>query len=124
MIKLFRNIRRNLLNEGKTSKYAKYFRYAFGEIVLLVIGILIALQINNYNNSQLDKSLRQQYLQGLKSELVMDLGNWNGKKKENKQSIEIMRQVIDEVMDENPRAISSKSSINLIIAMISQPLPS
>lgn len=92
--------------------------------MLLVIGILIALQINNYNNSQLDKSLRQQYLQGLKSELVMDLGNWNGKKKENKQSIEIMRQVIDEVMDENPRAISSKSSINLIIAMISQPLPS
>ena len=38
MIKLFRNIRQNLLNEGKTMKY---FKYAIGEIVLVVIGILI-----------------------------------------------------------------------------------
>ena len=46
MIKFFRNIRRSLLSEGKTSKYLKY---AVGEIVLVVIGILIALQINNWN---------------------------------------------------------------------------
>lgn len=46
MIKFFRKIRQNLLNEGKTSKY---FKYAIGEIVLVVIGILIALQINNWN---------------------------------------------------------------------------
>lgn len=46
MIKIFRNIRRNLLTEGKTMKY---FKYAFGEIILVVIGILIALQINNWN---------------------------------------------------------------------------
>jgi hypothetical protein len=39
MIKLFRNIRKNLFNEGKTTKY---FKYAIGEIILVVIGILIA----------------------------------------------------------------------------------
>jgi hypothetical protein len=39
MIKLFRNIRKKLLQEGKT---ANYFKYAIGEIVLVVIGILIA----------------------------------------------------------------------------------
>jgi hypothetical protein len=39
MIKLFRNIRQNLLSQGKTSKY---FKYAIGEIILVVIGILIA----------------------------------------------------------------------------------
>ncbi len=39
MIKFFRKIRQNLLNEGKTTKY---FKYAIGEIVLVVIGILIA----------------------------------------------------------------------------------
>jgi hypothetical protein len=44
MIQFFRNIHKNRLNEGKTSKY---FKYAIGEIVLVVIGILIALQINN-----------------------------------------------------------------------------
>jgi hypothetical protein len=52
MIKFFRKIRQNLLNEGKT---AKYFKYAIGEIVLVVIGILIALQINNWNENQKSK---------------------------------------------------------------------
>ena len=46
MIKLFRNIRKNLLAERKTTKY---FKYAIGEIILVVIGILIALSINNWN---------------------------------------------------------------------------
>lgn len=49
MIKFFRNIRQNLLAEGKTSKYLKY---ALGEIVLVVIGILIALSINTWNYIQ------------------------------------------------------------------------
>jgi len=49
MIKFFRNIRKSLLNEGKTSKYLKY---ALGEIVLVVLGILIALQINNWNQDR------------------------------------------------------------------------
>ena len=46
MIKFFRKIRQNLLMENKTSKY---FKYAIGEILLVVIGILIALSINNWN---------------------------------------------------------------------------
>ncbi|TXG38717.1 DUF6090 family protein [Seonamhaeicola maritimus] len=49
MIKFFRNIRKKLLKEGKT---VKYFKYAIGEIILVVIGILIALQINNWNENQ------------------------------------------------------------------------
>ncbi len=48
MIKLFRKIRQNLLTENK---FSKYLLYAIGEIVLVVIGILIALQINNWNES-------------------------------------------------------------------------
>ncbi|HMC01372.1 MAG TPA: DUF6090 family protein [Flavobacteriaceae bacterium] len=48
MIKFFRKIRQNLLSEGKTGKYLKY---AIGEIILVVIGILIALQLNNLNDS-------------------------------------------------------------------------
>jgi hypothetical protein len=46
MIKFFRKIRQNLLSEGKTRKYLKY---AIGEIVLVMIGILLALQVNNWN---------------------------------------------------------------------------
>ncbi|PNQ75292.1 hypothetical protein C1T31_03935 [Hanstruepera neustonica] len=46
MIKFFKNFIKTLLNEGKVSKY---FKYAFGEILLVVIGILTDLQINNWN---------------------------------------------------------------------------
>jgi hypothetical protein len=46
MLKFFRRIRRKLLDEGSLRKYLVY---AIGEITLVVIGILIALQINNWN---------------------------------------------------------------------------
>ena len=49
MIKFFRKIRQDLLSKGKTGKYLKY---AIGEIILVVIGILIALQINNWNEDR------------------------------------------------------------------------
>lgn len=49
MIKLFRKIRQNLLSEGKTKKY---FKYAIGEIFLVVIGILLALSINDWNTQR------------------------------------------------------------------------
>jgi len=57
MIKFFRRIRRQLLSENK---FGKYLTYAIGEIILVVIGILIALQVNNLNevrksNLELDK---------------------------------------------------------------------
>jgi hypothetical protein len=66
MIKLFRNIRQNLLNEGKTTKY---FKYAIGEIILVVIGILIALQVSNWNKQNEDRKLEKRYI----SELMLDL---------------------------------------------------
>lgn len=56
MIKFFRNIRQQLLMENKTGKPAyrigRYFKYAVGEIVLVVIGILIALQLNEWNDER------------------------------------------------------------------------
>ena len=61
MIKFFRHIRQNLISENKTGKYLKY---AIGEIVLVVIGILIALQINNWNEqSKVKKSAEIQLSQ-------------------------------------------------------------
>ena len=51
MIKFFRRIRQNLIMENKTSKY---FKYAIGEILLVVIGILLALQINNWNENRIN----------------------------------------------------------------------
>jgi hypothetical protein len=70
MIKFFRKIRQNLLNENKTGKY---FKYAIGEIILVVIGILIAVWINGkYNDAQNEKKT-QAILKQLQKELVTDI---------------------------------------------------
>lgn len=69
MIKFFRKIRQQLLTEGKISKY---LLYAIGEIILVVIGILIALQINNWNEHQRDQKKVIIALKSLHQELVTD----------------------------------------------------
>jgi hypothetical protein len=70
MLKFFRKIRQNLLNEGKT---AKYLTYAIGEIILVVIGILFALQINNWNTYKNDRIKERQLLSNLKQEFKNNL---------------------------------------------------
>ena len=72
MIKFFRKIRQNLLMENKTGKYLKY---AIGEIVLVMIGILLALQVNNWNEERKNNSIRKSYLENLKVDLKKDLEN-------------------------------------------------
>jgi hypothetical protein len=67
MIKLFRNIRKKLLAEGKTTNYLKY---AIGEIVLVVIGILIALSINNWNQSRLERIEEKSILANIHDEFL------------------------------------------------------
>jgi hypothetical protein len=69
MIKFFRKIRQNLLSDGKTGKYLKY---ATGEIVLVVIGILIALSINNWNQNRIRATEELNILEDLKIGLEKD----------------------------------------------------
>ncbi len=59
MIKIFRKIKLNLHSDGNTTKYLKY---AFGEIILVVVGILIALQINNWYIEHSNLKSERQYL--------------------------------------------------------------
>jgi len=54
------------------NKFSKYLIYAIGEIILVVIGILIALSINNWNNNNKDKQLEKQYISGLINDLQVD----------------------------------------------------
>jgi len=65
MIKFFRKNRQNLLMENKTGKY---FKYAIGEIILVVIGILIALQINNWNEERKQTKEEIETLKNIKSD--------------------------------------------------------
>jgi len=69
MIKFFRNIRKRLVAE---SKFSKYLLYAIGEIILVVIGILIALQINNWNENRKLENSKEKLMFALKQEFKVN----------------------------------------------------
>ncbi|MFX0558591.1 DUF6090 family protein [Maribacter sp. CXY002] len=69
MIKFFRKIRLNLLSE---SKFRKYLLYATGEILLVVIGILIALQINSWNDNRKAKIVENNFFANVLLDLEKD----------------------------------------------------
>ena len=71
MLKLFRKIRHQLIKE---SSFQKYLLYALGEIFLVVIGILIALQINNWNEQNKNKQAENKALMDLKQEMESNFG--------------------------------------------------
>jgi hypothetical protein len=66
MIKFFRKIRQKLLSENK---FSKYFLYAIGEIILVVIGILIAIQIDNWNQDRIDSNIEQRLLKAISGKI-------------------------------------------------------
>lgn len=70
MIKFFRSIRQRMLQENRISRY---FMYAIGEIVLVVIGILIALQLNNWNAERKERTLEVKTLDELRTSFRNDL---------------------------------------------------
>lgn len=72
MIKFFRRIRQKLITEGKLSKY---LIYAIGEIALVMIGILLALQVNNWNSNRQRSKLERAYMLEIKDNLTSDTIN-------------------------------------------------
>ena len=72
MIKIFRRMRQNLLYENK---FRKYLFYAIGEIILVVIGILIALSINNWNEADKSKKKEKDYLNSFYEENKVNESN-------------------------------------------------
>jgi len=109
MLKFFRNIRQNLLAD---SKFSKYLFYAIGEIILVVIGILIALAINNWNtkknNEEKEKEALTEIFQGLKSDhqQLIEI---------NAQEKEVIR-IIDSLnMEFNDRGRFSKDSLQVYL---------
>jgi len=75
MLKFFRNIRKTNLQEGKIVNYLKY---AIGEIILVVIGILIALSINNWHQEVQNRNLELRYISDLINDLRKDSTNLQG----------------------------------------------
>ncbi|NNF36636.1 MAG: hypothetical protein HKN68_21215 [Saprospiraceae bacterium] len=84
MMKFFRKIRQNLLTQNKPAfvagRFSKYLLYAIGEIILVVIGILIALNINNRNTINKERALEQDYLIRLSAEIEEEVAYYNTQK--------------------------------------------
>ena len=76
MLKFFRRIRRKLIDEGNLKRY---IIYAVGEILLVMIGILLALQVNNWNSRNNLQDTEKKLLLEMRKNLYEDLEdvNWN-----------------------------------------------
>ena len=85
MIKFFRKIRQQMLNENKTSNY---FKYALGEVILVVIGILIALQINTWNENRKASNEETKILTALQTDFKVS-------KERIEETISIQQKVLD-----------------------------
>ncbi len=99
MFKFFRNIRRGLLKENKMGKY---LAYATGEIVLVVIGILIALQINNLNEQIKLNVTEKSLLQELKINLQTNVANLKSDIQIQEEGISAMTYLLDHLDQKRP----------------------
>ena len=74
MVTLFKKVRQDLINSKKTGRY---FKYAIGEIILVVIGILIALSINNWNENAKKEAKIVEALKEIHRDLSQDIVETN-----------------------------------------------
>ncbi|NNJ88281.1 MAG: hypothetical protein HKP53_02680 [Eudoraea sp.] len=120
MIKFFRHIRKRLLSEnppgGRAGKFSKYLIYAIGEIVLVVIGILIALQVNNWNEKRKNENLFKVTLDHLYTSIKVDLDILHYYQNTIKDQIVM----IDEII-ENADNIESQFLINMLFYIETDP---
>ena len=110
MIKFFRKIRKNLLTKNK---FSKYLIYAIGEIVLVVIGILIAISINNWNNNRINNSKEISVLNELKTEYEGKLNELNEKVNVRNAMIESGNTLLNEIQSKNYSISTDTLNIHL-----------
>ncbi len=96
MIKFFRKIRQNLLTENK---FSKYLLYAIGEIILVVIGILIALQVSNWNSQRINSNSEQIILNDLNTELKGNISSLENIIAEHRKSLEAAIEIRNLIQD-------------------------
>jgi hypothetical protein len=111
MLKFFRRIRRKLLDEGSLRKYLVY---AIGEITLVVIGILIALQINNWNIDRVNSIEEALILDGLHEEMTRYFQTLEGMQRLHAEMLSGMEAILISI--EEGRWASDKWSIDAAIA--------
>jgi hypothetical protein len=95
MIKFFRHFRKDLMETGKKGKYLKY---AIGEIILVMIGILLALQVSNLNDKRLEKETLKNTYAIIAEDLKNDIADIDLILKSKKEAEPIYNKILDGVM--------------------------
>ncbi|WP_228850484.1 DUF6090 family protein [Aegicerativicinus sediminis] len=111
MIKLFRRIRFEFMENNKTGKYLKY---AIGEIVLVVVGILIALQLNAWNDYSKDRTIEKKVLLNLRYDLQKDTTDLNNLLRLKKDQLQKCHRMLDAFNNPNREILDSLQFINNI----------
>jgi hypothetical protein len=107
MIKFFRKIRQKLIGEKRINNY---LIYALGEIVLVVIGILIALAINNANLRRIDSNNEQNYLEGLRFEFQVSKMKLTKLLAVNQKNLDGAREILNFIHSESGQATDQRLS--------------
>lgn len=110
MIKIFKKIRYKLMETGKTTRY---FKYAIGEIILVVIGILIALSINNWNEARKERIEEIAILKQLRTEFKSNLKQLDHKNSSKEELIASTLKLLSYI---DYPALRNKDSIDYHIA--------
>lgn len=108
MITIFKKVRQKLLSENKTGRY---FKYAIGEIILVVIGILVALQINNWNELRKQKLVEIDILEGIRNDILEDTIDLNANIRNYKKQIKSDSIRLDHLSNKREK---DKKIINLL----------
>lgn len=116
MIKFFRKIRQQLIAENRVSKY---LLYAIGEIVLVVIGILIALSINNWNERQKDLAQEQLILKQLRTEYQSNLAQLDEKVLMREEGSLAGRVLLDQI--DNPQTVTAEVFYPELLKIVRDP---
>ena len=114
MIQFFRRIRQKLINSGKLSKY---LIYALGEIALVMLGILLALQVNNWNEIRKQNDLEHSYLLALHEEFNHNLEILESVIKRNKRGMKNAQELAQYTGPGEP-TISEKELAKLFFGVI------
>jgi hypothetical protein len=115
MIKFFRKIRQNLIRDNRLGKY---LLYAFGEIILVVIGILIALQINNWNEHQKQITLESEYYCRLADDVTLDMEQMSNLLSLAEDRLQASNDAVRLLLNEEVKKVDAGNLISLSIRAI------
>lgn len=111
---LFRKIRKVLLSQNR---FTKYLFYAIGEIVLVVIGILLALQINTWNQEKNNKKEERFYLKKLQVNLVQDTVHLSARTRQLNYTLDSLNSLEAQLLDQNLKEFKNENMFAGLITL-------